>query len=200
MRSRRRDNPLTIGCAILAAGAGTRFGKPGQKLVAKLSGKPLLQHAIDAACASPASTCSVVLGAAAELVRAWVDARRCAVLINDDWNRGMARSLACGIANHLADDGCIIMLGDQPLVTADDLERLIAEFSRKPRSIVALRSGDVWGAPVIFGPSDYPALMLLDGDAGAKKYTASRTGRLRFVEASRADAFKDVDIVADIGR
>ena len=33
---------------VLAAGSGARFGGP--KLIAPLSGRPLLQHAIDAAC------------------------------------------------------------------------------------------------------------------------------------------------------
>jgi molybdenum cofactor cytidylyltransferase len=189
---------MTIGCAILAAGNGSRFGGPAEKLVTTVDGKPLLQHAIDAACASPASTCSVVLGAAAEMVRAWVDPRRCAVLFGKDWEEGMAASLRCAVANHLSDDGCIIMLGDQPHVTADDLGRLVREFVREPRSIVALRSQKIWGAPVLFGRSDYSSLLQLQGDAGAKKYAAGQTGRLRFVDSSRTDAFEDVDSKADL--
>jgi molybdenum cofactor cytidylyltransferase len=195
--SRRPGNRMTIGCAILAAGNGSRFGRPAEKLVTTVYYKPLLQHAIDAASASSASTCSLVLGAASDMVRAWVDPRRCAVLFNADWKEGMAGSLRCAVANHLSDDGCIIMLGDQPHVTADDLGRLMIEFSREPRSIVALRSRKIWGAPVLFGRSEYASLLQLQGDTGAKKY-ARQTGRLRFVEASCTDAFEDVDSKADM--
>jgi molybdenum cofactor cytidylyltransferase len=189
---------MTIGCAILAAGSGSRFGGPAEKLVTMVYGKPLLQHAVDAACASSASTCSMVVGAASDMVRAWVDPRRCAVLFNADWEEGMAASLRCAVANHLFDDGCIIMLGDQPHVTADDLGRLMREFVREPHAIVALRSRKIWGAPVLFGRSDYSSLLQLQGDAGAKNYAGGQTGRLRFVDASRTDAFEDVDSKADM--
>jgi molybdenum cofactor cytidylyltransferase len=187
-----------VGCAVLAAGAGVRFGRPGEKLLAAVFEKPLLQHAIDASCASLASSCSVILGAASEDVLVRIDFRRAAVFVNAGWEEGQASSIRLAIAAHDRDDACILMLGDQPHVTQTDLNALVEEHVLHPKSIVALRSGHVWGAPVLFPARDYPALLRLRGDRGAKRFAQSQKARLRFVTSLRADAFVDVDAPRDL--
>jgi CTP:molybdopterin cytidylyltransferase MocA len=67
-------------------------------------------------------------------------------------------------------------------------------FAGRPGSIVSLRCGDVWGAPVLFAASDYPALCQLRGDSGAKRYAATQSSRLVFVDAANSDAFCDIDV------
>ena len=52
-----------IGCLVLAAGAGSRFGGPKQ--LAPLAGRPLLEHALRAAAAAPVDRVVVVLAARA---------------------------------------------------------------------------------------------------------------------------------------
>ena len=187
-----------VGCAVLAAGAGTRFGPPGAKLMARVSRKPLLQHAIDAACASDASSCTLIVGAAADRVVASVETRRVAVLVNVAWAGGLSTSIAAAVAAHAGDDACILMLGDQPGVRTQDLNALIVAHARYPRRIIALRRGKVWGAPVLFPASDFRALTALAGDAGAKRYAAGQAKRLSFVEASSEDAFADLDVPGDL--
>lgn len=187
-----------VGCAILAAGAGTRFGRAGEKLTAPCGGKPLLQHAIDGASASSATACTLVLGAAAEMVMTRVDARRSAVYVNAAWTDGLSSSVKLAIAVHQEYDACILTLGDRPYVSAEDLDALIAVHLDNPASIVALRRGRVWGAPVLFTTGDYPALARLSGDAGAKTYAEAQRGRLKFVDAICPDAFADVDGPGDL--
>ena len=55
-----------IGGLVLAAGAGTRFGRPKQ--LVELDGRPLLEHAIQAMTAAPVGRVVVVLGAGADQV------------------------------------------------------------------------------------------------------------------------------------
>ncbi|MBV8170835.1 MAG: nucleotidyltransferase family protein [Candidatus Eremiobacteraeota bacterium] len=191
-----------VGCIILAAGEARRFG--GGKLTARAGGVPLLQRAIDAACGSRALHCTLVVGAGAARVIAQVDTRRCRVIVNRDWRRGIATSLASGIRSAADDDACIIALGDQPNVTSLDLNGLIdasvaAGKARVP-SIVALRAGAVWGAPVLFPRRDFPALRRLRGDQGAKRIAAANEKRLRFVDAAHDDAFEDIDTREDLTR
>ena len=175
-----------------------------------MHGTPLLQAAIDAACGSGALACTLVVGADAAHVLAAVDTRRCRVAINLKWKTGLASSLRCGLRAHAGDDACIIMLGDQPLVTSADLDHLIAVWSgriystastrRGAAPIVALRAGDVWGAPVLFPRRDFAALLRLTGDAGAKRHAAQHRDRLAFVDARDARAFEDVDTPEDLTR
>lgn len=184
---------------MLAAGNSRRFG--GEKLLARLGRVPVLQQAIDAACGSAVLSCTLVLGDGAPRALAAVDTRRCAVVVNRDWQSGLASSIRCGLRRHRGDDACIIALGDQPLVGSDDLNRLIEAWSSAHRApVVALRSGDVWGAPALFPRRDFAALGRLRGDAGAKRYAAQREERLLFVDAADVHVFEDIDTRADLIR
>ncbi|HEY7992743.1 MAG TPA: nucleotidyltransferase family protein [Candidatus Eremiobacteraceae bacterium] len=189
----------SIGCTVLAAGAGSRFGTPGDKLVAMTAGKPLAQHAIDAAAASRASCCSLIVGAAADRVLAAVDSRRLAVYANDRWETGIGSSIALAAATHQKDDAFVLMLADAPLVGVADIDALIAAWLAKPDRPAALRSGAVWGSPAIFPRSMYGALARLSGDRGAKG-SVLNSDRVTLVEASARSAFADVDRPRDLTR
>ena len=144
-----------VGCVVLAAGQSHRFGTGDSKLLLPVAGKSLVQHAIDAAAQSLASSCTLVVGAHAEEILQSVDSRRCAVVDNPDWREGIASSLRAGLAQHLDDDACIFMVADQPFVNAVDLDQLIRRFMERRTSMVALRSNDVWGSPMLFPQSDF---------------------------------------------
>jgi len=195
----RASASRSIGCAVLAAGAGSRFGAPGDKLVAMTAGKPLAQHAIDAASASRASCCSLIVGAAADRVLAAVDSRRLAVYANDRWPTGIGSSIALAAATHQKDDAFVLMLADSPFVGVADIDALIAAWLDKPDRPAALRSGAGWGSPAIFPRSMYSALARLSGDRGAKG-SVLRGGRVTLVEASVRSAFADVDSRGDLTR
>jgi molybdenum cofactor cytidylyltransferase len=182
---------------VLAAGAARRFG--GDKLIATLLGRPVLQYAVDAACGARTLSCTLVLGDGAARILAAVDPRRCAVRVNADWRSGIASSIGCGLRVHSEDDACIVMVGDTPLVASVDLDRLIAAWGATS-SIVALRAGTVWGAPVLFPRRDFAALQALEGDAGAKRYAAQQRDRMIFVDAADRNAFADVDTQDDLKR
>jgi molybdenum cofactor cytidylyltransferase len=198
VKARPTSKTRSVAVVILAAGAGERFG--GDKLISLLNGRVLAQRAIDAASSSRAIACFLVVGANAETLLADADPRRCAIVTNAKWRDGMASSVRTGVAAAAFFDACIIMLGDQPNVTLEDINALIQEYEAHPACIVALRSGNLWGAPVAYPRRDYPALAKLKGDAGAKSYAATQRTRLRFVRAADARAFEDVDTKADLVR
>ena len=187
-----------VGCAVLAAGAGARFDQSRSKLVSMVRGKLLLQWALDAACGSRAERCSAILGAHEDVVRAAVDFRRCATYRNGAWREGMSASIRLAVEAHEDDDALLFVLGDQPRVGRADLDALIARWCEAPSAIVMLRRGDVSGAPAIFGRSYFDRLRALEGDAGAKRLLRAGRPQLAYVEAADADAFADVDVIADL--
>jgi len=198
MRDRSNAAP-SVGCSVLAAGAGTRFGTPGEKLITMVLGKRLAQHAIDAASASCASRCSLIVGAGADLVLAAVETRRLAVYANDRWRSGIGSSIAVATATHSQDDAFVLMLGDTPFVNAADIDALIAAWLERRDRPAALRSGAVWGSPAIFPRSMYGALARLSGDRGAKG-SVLRAGHMTLVDASVSAVFADVDRRRDLNR
>jgi molybdenum cofactor cytidylyltransferase len=186
-----------VGCVLLAAGQSLRFGNAETKLLLPFAGQPLLQRAVDTVAASSAAACTLVLGAHREKILETIDPRRCSVIANDDWRLGITSSIRAGLGQHLNDDACIFMVADQPFVAASDLNRLILRHAEKRTAIVALRNGETWGTPVLFVRSDYPALLRLEGDVGAKRYAGRFMDRVEFVESSRPDAFSDIDTPED---
>ena len=116
---------------------------------------------------------------------------------NDGYEAGMSSSIACGVLT--ARDGAdaiIIMLGDQPLVTASHLAALAARWSGGASEVVATRTTQSLGPPVLFGSAAFDALSRIDGDGGAKPVMLDPCYTLR--EVACDDAAIDVDTRADL--
>ena len=128
---------------VLAAGEGARFG--GAKQLAPLRGRPLLEHVL----ATMAGVCSrvvVVLGAHAEEVRSGVDLHGAEPVLCDDWAEGTFASLRAGLhAIGHEHDAVVVVLGDQPGLTADRIGAVLACEG----SLVRAWDGDAPSHPVV---------------------------------------------------
>jgi molybdenum cofactor cytidylyltransferase len=155
-----------VGCAILAAGASRRLGRPKQLLLFK--GNELVRHLAIEALRSRVDEVAVVLGAHRERVGAAVNDLPLACLVNLDWREGIASSIRT--ATHWATsqrvDALILMLSDQPYLEASHLDRLATEYAAGA-TVVASRYGGVSGVPALFASTAFPSLFALNGDAGA---------------------------------
>jgi molybdenum cofactor cytidylyltransferase len=155
---------------ILAAGNSSRMGSSKQML--SIGNGTLLEHTVDCALASGISKIVVVLGAKAEdhqriLVGRWVD-----VLVNPDWERGMGSSLKVGMEQVLKHDegirAIMVLVCDQPLLTARHINTLASEYTRtKSKAVASLYKG-VYGVPAIFDRCLFSELMAVDDQTGAR--------------------------------
>jgi len=153
---------------ILAAGQSSRLGQPKQLL--KYQNKTLLQHAIDTAKQSSVRSIIVVLGSNAEVILNETDKSDIQVVKNDDWESGIASTIRSGIqVLQTNTDAAILMVCDQPFVTPDLLNSLIEKQKETSKSIIASQYGETIGTPVLFRKQFFSELMVLKGDAGAKK-------------------------------
>jgi CTP:molybdopterin cytidylyltransferase MocA len=114
---------VTIGGLILAAGEGRRFG--GTKQLAELHGRPLLEYALEAM--EGVSPRVVVLGHAADKIRRGVNMHGASVVECEDWDEGQAASLRAGLAALAHCDAVVVVLGDQPGITAEAVAAIVAE-------------------------------------------------------------------------
>jgi len=163
---------LNYSIIILAAGSSTRFGKPKQLLNYK--GRKLIQHIISIASESVANKTIVVLGAHHELISPQIEMNeKVHVFINEEWNEGIASSIRAGLKKlqiiNPASDGAILSVCDQPFITTQLLNDLIAEKNQSQKNIVACEYENTMGIPVLFDKTLFPDLMELKGDTGAKK-------------------------------
>lgn len=160
-----------IGVVILAAGASTRLGEPKQLL--EYHHKNLLQRTIDAAVNSAANTVVIVLGANADEISGEIDRSGINVLINSEWEEGMASSVRNGLNELLfispSTDAVILMVCDQPYVSSELVNDLIDKQKETGKSIVACNYGETFGPPALFHKTLFHELMHLEGDVGARK-------------------------------
>jgi len=159
-----------IGTILLAAGSGTRFG-PEPKLLAPLSGKPLIRHAAEAALGAGPRPVIAVLGANGDAVRAALDGLDLIRVENPDYAAGLATSLRVGLGALPAScTAAVVVLGDMPRVTAAHIDRLAAAFMEaapEPAAVVPVQDGR-YGNPVLLNLRRLGAdIAQLRGDHGA---------------------------------
>lgn len=145
-----------------------RLGQPKQLL--QFEGESLLRRAARTALDSVCRPIVVVLGADAEKMRpelAGLDAR---VVENADWARGMGTSLRAGLAALEPEnlDAVVVLLCDQPLLTADVLDALVAAHEATGWPIAASEYGGRRGVPALFARALFPELRALGEAEGAR--------------------------------
>jgi molybdenum cofactor cytidylyltransferase len=193
------DGSGPIAAIVLAAGRSSRMGQ--HKLLLPLGDRPVIAHVVAAACSSDADPVLIVLGHEAEQVRATLPSTRIREVENSSYIEGMASSLRAGIAAVPAEcAGALVVLGDQPLITAALLDRLIASARRAPGAIVAATYAGRRGSPVYFPRRDFAALEAVDGDEGGRSVLAQHPDRVRLVECADVGTSLDVDTPEDYER
>ena len=156
---------------VLAAGAGTRMGRP-KALVRDADGISWLARSVvvlrDAGCRDV----TVVLGARADEARALVPAGA-TVVVADDWAEGMAASLRAGLRSLTSGDIALVTLVDLPDVTAAVARRVLSAGDG-PASLVRATYDGRPGHPVLFGSNHWmPVADSVTGDSGARDYLAA---------------------------
>lgn len=152
----------------MAAGTSTRFGETN--LVQHWRGKPLLQRALLAAQGACEGLVTLVIGHDKETVTAASAGLSDNVIVNCDYELGIGTSISAGVRACRKDaDAILIILADQPLVTAVHLNELIDTWSGAKTEIVASWFGGIVSPPILFPKSAFGALCDLTGDTGARK-------------------------------
>ena len=160
----------SCGIIILAAGASTRLGKPKQLL--EYHGKTLLNHSVNEAIKAKADGVVVMLGKNADLFKNEIDEEKVDVVINKDWEEGMASSVRLGLDTLLSRkpyiDAVIFMVCDQPHISSSILNDLITTQQKTTKQIVTCDYGGSIGPPALFHKKYFHELMELKGDVGAR--------------------------------
>lgn len=191
----RPAQPLgpAVHAVLLAAGRSSRMGGPN-KLMADFGGEPLLRRTARQVLASRVRRTVVVLGHQAGRATAALEGLDVRVVENPDYATGLSSSLKAGIAALPAEAaGALVVLGDMPGVTADDLDRLVTAFEAAGGlSIVRATFAGKRGNPVILPRALFAAVEALSGDTGARHIVESGAAEIVDVEIGEA-AFLDVD-------
>jgi molybdenum cofactor cytidylyltransferase len=191
----RHLSKAAIRACVLAAGTSSRFG--GTKLVQRLRGKPLVQHALLAAQGACKGWVTLVVGHDEEAVLAAAAGLSDNVVVNYEHKRGIGTSIAAGTrACRDGADAILIVLADQPLVTTAHLNELKDNWSGADDEIVTSSFEGVVSPPILFPKNAFDALCELSEDTGARKILSSDAFHVRSIDFPPAGM--DVDTPEDL--
>ena len=162
---------------ILGAGASQRLGPPKQLL--PFRGTTMLGWVVKQAERSTGlDEVVVVLGRAADEIRKQVDFESARVVENPVFTEGCASSYKAGLAAlNPKSQALMIILGDQPGISPEVIDRLADEW-RRTESLIALCSyNGRKGHPMIFAHSMFDQLAALHGDKAAWKLVDANAAR-----------------------
>lgn len=180
---------MKLGVVLLAAGKSKRFGT--NKLLAGFCGRPMVCYALEAAAALKPTRTAVVTGCG-EVARL-AEGYGFEVIVNDEPQLGQSHSICLGVRTMQDMDAVLLMVCDQPRLTAASIERLVQRFERSGKSVACLRDGTHMGNPAIFARQCFDELLALQGDRGAKGVLRAHEDDLLVVDTVGPDELADAD-------
>ncbi len=148
---------------VLAAGGSRRLGQPKQLL--PYGSTTLLGHTLGTARACGFDQLLCVVGGGADAIRETVDLHGVEVVENRHFEAGCSSSIAAALrAVAPRSDLLVLLLGDQPGVTAAAVAALLAGRGDAPLAVCRYENGR--GHPLAFARSAFAELEGLHGDRG----------------------------------
>jgi CTP:molybdopterin cytidylyltransferase MocA len=197
----------TVAGVLLAAGEGSRFGRP--KALVELNGQTLAERGVHLLRAGGAQPILVVTGAVP------IEINGTHAVYNPEWRTGMGSSLraalqalsrtstapasASGIDT--ASIGAVVVaLADQPLVGPEAVARLIAAYRDGASVAVAAYDGQPRN-PVLLAREHWAEVIATAaGDQGARTFLRTRPDVVTLVECGDTGRPDDIDTPADLAR
>lgn len=190
-RTKPTERTPHIAAVILAAGTSTRMGRP--KPLLHLRGRPLLDYALDAVREASVAQTVVVLGAAAERIRAAVPMADVEVVHNPEYEVGLSTSLRAGVAAARDADAFLFVLGDQPFVSSQTIDRIVRSWESGGTGILIPTFRGRRGNPVLVDRSIAREVETLRGDAGFRSLFAEHAADVREIPVDDPGVLVDLD-------
>jgi molybdenum cofactor cytidylyltransferase len=194
MERKVRAEPLAA--VVLAAGGSVRMGQPKQLL--PIGGQPMVRHVAEVVAAAGLAQVVVVTGAHAEAVTAALVDLPVDIVVNESWAEGMSSSMRAGLRALRPDiQAVLLVLGDQPTLTTDLLQLLVARYRATGAPIVVPFCRGQRGNPVLFDRSLFSELLAVQGDRGGRLLIVRHKEQVEWVKVDDSAVIMDIDSPED---
>ncbi|MEM7227645.1 MAG: nucleotidyltransferase family protein [Planctomycetota bacterium] len=198
MPDQSHDHPPLVGI-IPAAGQSTRMGKPKQLMM--LGERTLLESTLESLRAPCAVTIVVVHAGIASNARS---SKRVEVIQNDDPASGMIDSIRLAMDHADAGmpriGGWMVVPGDLPGLTSNEITPCIDAFRAHPESIIIAAHQGRHGHPMIIPASMTSDIRSSACDNGLRDLKVLHRDRLHIVDCPSAAVLRNINTPSDYER
>ena len=183
-----------ISAVVLAAGESRRM-EDRNKLLMKFAGEPLLRRTVRTLLDSRVQEIVVVLGHQADIVRSVLDDLDVHVVLNERYAEGQMTSVHAGLSALTGTgDAVMICLGDQPLLSVEDIDNLIRAFREPERGsiLVPVYQGSR-GNPVVLAMDHRDEILQGNRNLGCRKLIENNPDLVTTVDLGTDHVVVDVD-------
>ena len=185
---------------VLAAGKSERFGK--NKMLVNVLGEPLIRRVVKNALSSQVNEVIVVLGYMASKIEKVLRDLPCKIVLNENFEEGMSSSVKIGLSKVSREAEAVLFLpGDYPLVTAEDINKVISKFKETRAEIVIASYKGKPGHPILFSRKLFGEIKeIREEEQGLKAVVRKHREDVALAETNSPGVLIDVDTEEDLNR
>lgn len=195
-----------IAAVILAAGLGSRMGQATKQLLpwgeTTVLGRTIRNVQQTAVFNAGIHDILVVSGHEAEQIEAVAAAEGVRTVHNPAYATGEMLSSLKTAVRHLTPNtaAMLVVLADQPMVTAETLAKLLHAFAQTPHDLLAPTFVGKRGNPVLIGRAYFAELLALGPDDAPRTLLNRHADKLQLVAVDSDSILRDLDRQADYER
>ncbi len=188
-----------IWAMILAAGESKRMGKP--KLLLPYGEKTIIETIVKTVVSSNVENTLVILGSDREKIEEKIKNFPVKIVYNLDFRSGMLSSVQCGFKAVPEETRAIlVVLGDQPKISADVINKLINAYKSTGKGIVLPVYKKERGHPVLIDVKYGEEVENLSPDVGLRGTVYNHPEDILEVDVETSSIFQDIDYESDYKR
>lgn len=188
-----------ITALILAAGRSRRMGT--QKLLLPVGGRAVIARIVDEVLRSAVEEIVVVLNERAEAIREVLGGRAVRFVTNPLPEGDMLSSVRCGLRVVPAEcEAVLVVLGDQPTLTADLIDPLVRAFRAGHHSLVVPVFEKQRGHPLLVSTVHREEVLRCHEQTGLRGLLAAHAAEVLEVEVLTPTILQDLDTPEDYAR
>lgn len=181
---------------ILASGFSRRMGR--DKLLIEIDGEKIIERVIKACCKSKLD--DIILIYRSEDIKEIGSKYNIKSIYNDNAHLGQSEGLKLGLKASIDSDSYMFLVGDQPFLTPEIINKLIEEYNQTDSSIILPYYNGHRGMPMIISSIYREELLDVVGDKGGRDIIKNNPSKVKKVYIEEEKMGIDIDTQDDLKR
>lgn len=183
----------SIAAVVVAAGLSTRMGEPKQLL--PYGEHTVIEQIVSVLLQSPLDEVVVVTGHVRRSVESTLASWSVRPVFNPNYGQGeMLSSVQCGLSALAPEvDAALIVLGDQPQLDGDVVQRLIEVYYHETEGLIIPSFRMRRGHPIVIDRAYWQDILALDFDQSLRDVINAHADKICYVTVETDSVLRDID-------